>query len=147
MKTHKWIGDQLVITITDAPAAGEYRPDNPFETGGLLTLGVAKVEGKDRMIRTKISDFPGLAEEIYALRCKMQAAFDAQPQRCDRCGDMTPANQTTWNWGKINGMRCKTPYCPGCAKLLRIFAGGIGVSGEPMESRIDDRTPSHKQDF
>jgi len=146
MKTHKWQGEQLVVTLTDGPAAGEYRPIN-FGTDGLLTLGIAKVDGRDRMLKTKISDFPGLAAEIDAIETKWRNEWQNAPTHCERCGTEIKGDQITWSKGKFRGMTCQTPYCNGCARLLRIFAGGIGIAGEPLEGGIDDRTPDHKQDY
>jgi hypothetical protein len=123
MKTHKWQGEQLVITLTDGPAMGEYRPISPIpDSDGLLTLGVAKVDGCDRRLRTQVTDFPGLAAEIAALEAKWQAEWRNQPTRCERCGDVISGEQITWESGKSCLGIYQTPYCQGCARLLRIFA-------------------------
>jgi hypothetical protein len=71
----------------------------------------------------------------------------ARPQHCERCSKAIVGAEVTWSNGRYNGMPCITPYCADCASLLRIFAGGVGAAGEPMESASDDRTPAHKEDY
>src|ERR1017187_8372881 len=130
MKTHKWQGDQLVITLTDGPVHGEYRPISLRSEDGLLVLGKVTVDGRDRMLKTKVTDFPGLAAEIDAMVAKWRTEWTNKPTHCERCGIEIAGDQITWSKGKFRGMICSTPYCPGCARLLRIFAGGIGIAGE-----------------
>lgn len=62
--------------------------------------------------------------------------------RCDRCGKQLAPGTERWR----KDSRCQTPFCSTCAGLLRIFAGGAGFEGEPMEGEHQEWTPFHKGD-
>ncbi len=51
-----------------------------------------------------------------------------EAHHCERCG--TKTENPTWKMGWFQGIEVGEPYCADCAKLLRIFAGGIGCDGE-----------------
>jgi hypothetical protein len=92
-KSHKWEGEQLVITVSDGPAAGEYRPKQIIVTmDGLLQVGM--LQGK--LIKAPVADFPGLQREIKERADRAWEAAKLHKTHCDRCEKMTEGTQTVW---------------------------------------------------
>ncbi|MEW6212999.1 MAG: hypothetical protein AB1631_32040 [Acidobacteriota bacterium] len=147
-KTYLRENEDIVITIHDGPAAGSYKLHAPeIPQSGLLTIGHLFLETKTQNLIVRISDMQGLAASIlearrlYLARLEVQEA--ARVDYCERCGAAIPKGEEVWREDRV----CHTPFCQLCAKLLRIAAGGIGVEGEPLTARDDDRTPYTKGDF
>lgn len=152
-KSHHWEDSQLIITIHDGPAAGDYPITSPSPDrirNGLLFLREKEIKGKRMNLQVQVAELPGLEEEIrtrFEARMEaMRAAEIARGYDCERCGAHIEG-QPVWRKGKMHGITVHDPLCATCAKILRIFAGGIGVAGEPFDAPDDDHTPYTKADY
>lgn len=109
-------------------------PDNYAYFGGSLLIRRAAL--------------PALLTEYETWKEAYRARILSKPEihRCERCSEKIEG-EPVWNKERFRGLPVQTPYCQPCARLLRIFAGGIGVDGEPLTAREDDRAPYTKGDF
>lgn len=149
-KTYNRDGEFITITIHDGLAKGDYKlhapempKDNQLIIGHLSLSNPARVQ----KLVVPVDSMSGLESDIKKARAEYILRLDREEAsrvyRCERCSDKIEGNPV---WRKSAG-KVHDPLCPSCARLLRIAAGGIGVSGEPFESFNEDRSPYTKSDF
>jgi hypothetical protein len=127
--------DLIVVTVTNSPAAGEYRIEAPSpEFGrikdGKLFLGFA---GSTK-VSVAIESISGLQEainEARRIRAAKIAARGPATVTCSRCHLDLAAPEAVWV--RRRGRNYSDSYCEHCARLLRIVGGGRGADDEEID--------------